>query len=473
MRLTYVTALGALIGGVLAVLLATTGWLYAQHVGERTTAAVADAAVAAQTGLTTASRGPAADGGLPVRLVRLAAQVDAELSLRLPDGTVRTSAPDSSGVRDAFRAIPSPPDGHRPGLRTARLPLLPPNGLCAAGWLPLEAGDSQPTVLLVRRPCADARSHVLTAWTGLAVLWPVTLVGCLHPALALRRRSVRDLRVIQRTVRAISAGAHHLRIAPGSRGHDLDLLAADVNRLAAALQCAAEEQRHFLADVAHQLRNPLIALRLRIENIAVELPESAAGRHARLLADVDRLDRTLTDMLEHARNPAELSTQVVDVCAVVEECVRGWAAVAEQRGIRMRLDRPRNARTLARTGAVEQAMNVLLDNALRYSPEGSVVHIGITVGTLLEIRVRDEGPGMSRAEREAALTRGWRGGEQSSHGIGLSIAAKLIATCGGRLELLAPSGSGLCAVLRLPSVAHGDEADPSHRPTPRAPLPSP
>ncbi|MDQ1007711.1 signal transduction histidine kinase [Streptomyces sp. V4I23] len=465
MRLTYVTALGAVIGGMLAVLLATTGWLYARHVGERTATSVAGAAVAAQAELATADRSAEADGDVAGRLVRLARQEDVELSLRRPDGTVQTSASDPSAVHDAFRAVPSPPDGHRPGLRTARLPLVPSNGLCAVGWFPLEARDARSAVLLVRRSCADARSHVLTAWTGLAVLWPVALAGCLFPVLALRRRSVHDLRDIQRTVRAISAGAYHLRAEPGSRGHDLNLLAADVNRLAAALQCAAEEQHHFLADVAHQLRNPLIALRLRIENIAVELPDSAADRHARLLADVDRLDRTLTDMLEHARgNPAELSTQVVNVCAVVEECVRGWAAVAEQRGIRMRLDRPRRAWALARTGAVEQAMNVLLDNALKHSPEGSAVHIGITVGTLLEIRVRDEGPGMSRAEREAALTRGWRGGEQSSHGIGLSIAAKLVASCGGRLELLAYPGPGLCAVLRLPRVASGDEDDPSRPP---------
>ncbi|MCZ7414362.1 MULTISPECIES: sensor histidine kinase [unclassified Streptomyces] len=456
MRLTYIALLGLLVGTVLAVPLAATGWLYARHVQGESVAAVASAAATAQARLGGAGRASALDGpGAAGALERLARREGVELSVRRTDGSVLTTAEDPSRARAAVAA--PPPGGEPRRLRSTPPPLLPPRGPCASARLALGGGgDGGGPALLVQRPCDAARDRVLTVWAGLAVLWPLGLGCSLLPAVLLHRRSAHDLRRVRRTLRAVADGAYHLRAEARFRGHDVNRLAEDVNRLAATVQSVAEEQHHVLADVAHQLRNPLIALRLRIETLAGVAPEAAGERHARLLADVDRLDRTLTDMLEHARGGrAQPSTQVVDVCAVVEECVRGWAAVAERRTIRLRLDRPRQAWALARTGALEQATDVLLDNALTYAPEGSDVHVGITLGTRLEIRVRDEGPGMTPAEREAALTRGWRGAEHSGggSGIGLPIAAKLVASCGGRLELGGTPGEGLCATLYLAQAA--------------------
>ncbi|MDN3053647.1 HAMP domain-containing sensor histidine kinase [Streptomyces sp. SRF1] len=256
--------------------------------------------------------------------------------------------------------------GHRLGRRRARLArpaegapgrdrLLPPVGasVSAEAVVPVEGAGSG--AVLLREPAAGLRSRILTVWTGLGMLLPLGIAVCVLPALVQRRRTLRDLERIGSTVRTLADGAFHARTPEHCEGDALKEVAAEVNRLAAVVQSMMEDRSSFLADVAHQLRNPMVALRLRLETLGARLPDAAAERHQRLLADVDRLDRTLTEMLEHARStPADRSTQVVEVCGLVEECVRGWASVAEQRAIRMKLEMPRRAWGLTRPGAVSR-----------------------------------------------------------------------------------------------------------------------
>ncbi|MGP4000271.1 sensor histidine kinase [Streptomyces sp. 8N706] len=450
MRLTYVTVLCVLTSTVLAALLAPLGYLYARAAGREATGRLTAAAASVAPRVSEAVNAEAPPDSLGRLLTTLSRERHMEFSVLLPDGRVASSSADPAAAGRALRR----PDPARTGteLHVAPVPLVPAGGSCLAVRTALPAGGrGRPATLLVRRPADELRGRVLTVWAALVALLPVGLLCCLLPLLVLRRRSLESVRHLGATLRALSEGAYHARAESGRHGHHLDELAMDVNQLAGTVQAAMEEYRAFLADVAHQLRNPMIALRLRIENLGPYLPDSAAERRTRLLADVDRLDRTLTDMLDHARQvPADRNTRVVDVCGVVEECVRGWATVAEQRAVQLRLSRPRHAWALARPGAVEQALNVLLDNALKHSPEGSAVRLSITAsGARLRIDVRDEGPGLPHADREAALERGWRSGPAASSGIGLSIAAKLIESSGGRLELRAHESAGLSAVIHL------------------------
>ncbi|WFB10743.1 HAMP domain-containing histidine kinase [Streptomyces sp. LX-29] len=446
-----------LIGTVLTALLVPLGYLYAEHANRAATDRLRGSADAMATPLSHAmTNGDAA--GVDRLLVEFAAAQRLEVSVRWPDGTVRGSAVDADGHARAF--TPSTWQGGVPEGQLAERP-LPPVGGRLSVEAPLSVDGAGSGVLLLRQSATELRSRILTVWITLGLLLPFGVALCALPTLVLRRRTLRDLDRIGDTVRALADGEFHARTAEHCEGDALKGLAAEVNRLAAVIQSMMEDRRSFLADVAHQLRNPMVALRLRLENLRPHLPDAAAERHERLLADVDRLDRTLTEMLEHARShPADRSTQVVEVCGLVEECVRGWASVAEQRAIRMTLEMPRHAWGLTRPGAVEQALNVLLDNALKYSPEGGVVEIAITVaGPRLRIRVRDEGPGLPDSEREAALERGWSRGPFPSTGIGLSIAVKLIESAGGRLELRSGEGRGLSALLHLVGALPGDEGD--------------
>ncbi|MFH8368361.1 sensor histidine kinase [Streptomyces sp. NPDC018031] len=445
-----------LTGCVLTVLLVCTGCLYAQQARHDAVAELDAVAGSLARGLT----GPMSGGDRATAERRIAEAVGEgplKVYARWPDGSVTGV---SAGPDGAVRTT----RGHarREGLPRAHhgSALLPALGeqLCAEEVVP--ARGPRAGALLVQRPATGLRGRILTAWTVLGLLLPVATAVCVLPVLLARRRTLRALDRIGDTLHAMAEGAFHARADAAGAGGELGRLVAQVNWLAAVVQSAMEEQRSFLADVAHQLRNPMVALRLRIENIRPLLPRSAGERHARLLADVDRMDRTLTEMLDHARGgPVDRAAHITDVCGVVEECVRGWASVAQQRAIRLKLARPRHAWALTRPGAVEQALHVLLDNALKYSPEGGVIEVGITVdGPQVRVRVCDEGPGLPDFEREAALERGWRRGPYPGSGLGLSIAAKLLDSAGGRLELRPGEGRGLSAVLRLPGALPGEAA---------------
>ncbi|NKI43171.1 sensor histidine kinase [Streptomyces physcomitrii] len=455
MRQIYSLVQCALIGLVLTALLVPLGWLYAKQTRQEAAAGLRDrtTSLAEPLSRTLAAGDPRA---LDRRLLDTAGREHPRVSVRRPDGSVRTAVVGAGGQARLATSSVWRCEATRSQWGDRLLPAVDTR-LCATAVLTV--GGEPVGELMLQQSADGLRSEILTAWGLFGLLLPAGITLCFLPAALQRRRTLRDLDRIGTTLHVLAEGGFHARSAEHLEGDTLKKLSAEVNRLAAVVQTSMEDRRSFLADVAHQLRNPMVALRLRLENLAPHLPEEAAPRHERLLADVDRLDRTLTQMLEHARaTPADRSTQVVEVCGLVEECVRGWASVAERRGIRLKLKMPRRAWGMTRSGAVEQALNVLLDNALKYSPEGGVVEISIvSSGPRLRIQVRDEGPGLADSEREAALERGWRRGPFPSTGIGLSLAVKLIESAGGRLELCAAQSRGLSAQLHLVAAQPGGE----------------
>ncbi|MER6712622.1 MULTISPECIES: HAMP domain-containing sensor histidine kinase [unclassified Streptomyces] len=386
---------------------------------------------------------------------RLLAELDrvhgAGAVVRRADGTVVTSPRSPAGlVAEAKRLSP------QGGTRTVTLPRgMPPGGherIAVASALG-PAGNSG--TLLVEKSAVGLRGDILMAWFALAAVVPVGTALCLLPVVVLRRRAESSLERLRDTTRSLSEGAFHVRADTDAA--DLPAvraLARDINQLGSVIQSAIEEQRHFLADVAHQLRNPMIALRLRVENLRPHVADEEEVRISRALADVDRLDRTLTDLLEHARSVPDVpGVQIENVCGVAENCVWGWAPVAEARSVRLKLSMPSRAWAMTRIGAVEQTLNVLLANALKYAPEDSVVEVRVErVDGGLHIAVRDQGPGLSDVERKLALKRGWSRDASGGSGIGLSIATKLIESSGGRLRLRSLSQGGLEAVVCLVSA---------------------
>ncbi|MFB7501970.1 sensor histidine kinase [Streptomyces broussonetiae] len=448
MRLFHAVILSALCGAVLTALLVLTGWLFEERAEQQARGRLVSSVALAQGALL----GPVQNtppARLTHQLHELSVKLDADLYVRLPDTTVVSSATPAPSVVGALARLPSP--ANDAGVQVAAPTWLPDPGGHLSAWTTLREEGSRRTVLWVTQSTDRWRASVLTSWGVLAAAEPLCLVLCALPALVLRHRTRYVSDRLSGVLRALAEGEFHVRAEPLHSGHHLDQLAVAVNELAASVQTVLEKQRTFLADVAHQLRNPMVALRLRVENLRPHLPEAALERQTRILSDVDRLHRTLADMLEHARSmPADHKTQVVDVCAVVEERVQGWAPVAEQRCVQLKVSMPRHAWGLSRSGAVGQALDVVLDNALRYSPAGSAIRIKVTTDQgLLLVQVHDEGPGLPDKDREAALQRGYSGSSSKGGGIGLSIARRLIESSGGRLELHPGTPQGLITRIHL------------------------
>ena len=203
-------------------------------------------------------------------------------------------------------------------------------------------------------------------------------------------------------------------------------------------------QEEFVADASHQLRTPLTALRLRLDNLDGDVNDSARPDLERALEEVERLSRLVDGLLALAR--AEVSPlERVNLASLVDERIEAWSTLAAEQGVKLEA----SVTGMASVGAdrLGQALENLISNALAVSPQGGTVLVS---GSRGELHVIDQGPGLSEEERERAFDRFWRGGKSGTgSGLWLAIVKRLIETDGGTVELRAAPEGGLDAVIHL------------------------
>ncbi|WP_425831399.1 sensor histidine kinase [Streptomyces fractus] len=314
--------------------------------------------------------------------------------------------------------------------------------------------DGRHYAFLIGAPTRQLRSTVERRWTvlggaGLAAIACTTVMVWLL--------SVWVLRPVEHTeaaVRALARGHDVERISVHSGPPELRTLNAHVNHLAGTVQALVERQRFFLADASHQLRNPLVALSLRVENLEPHVADAGHASYQKVLRDIARLRETLSEILDISQvvNEEQRITEV-DLTAIVADRVSSWSVVAWERRIRIHRVQAGGLSALARPGALEQGLDVLLDNAIKFSPAHSTITVAVESGdTFVDVHVQDQGPGMTDSDRERAQGRNWRLPQSkcAGSGLGLSIATMLVSSSGGHLDLLpAEGGRGLDARIRL------------------------
>jgi two-component system sensor histidine kinase MprB len=219
-----------------------------------------------------------------------------------------------------------------------------------------------------------------------------------------------------------------------------------------ALDESVDAQRQLVADASHELRTPVTALRTNIEVLLAGAGELTAGERNRVLEDVraetEELSALITDVIELARgdepptNAEEVQLEAIVAEAVARARRRRPGAIFETdleptvvEGLPDRLGR---------------AVDNLLDNAAKYSPEGAVVEIGLRGG---ELTVRDQGPGIPAADRGHVFDRFYRGSAargRPGSGLGLAIVRQVADTHGGTIAVFEAPGGGALFRLRLP-----------------------
>lgn len=228
-------------------------------------------------------------------------------------------------------------------------------------------------------------------------------------------------------------------------------------------------RRQFFAELSHELRTPVTVIRGEAD-IALRGPEDPAELRAaltRIVAASDELGGRVRELLDAARSGAEqyaLARQEASLAEIVTEAVRQMQAVAQFRGVWLAfLAPPTECRVLVDRERLQQALVIVLDNALRYSPAGGHVEVRIGVeAELASITVDDEGVGMAPAELEHAFEPHFRGREAQTLdpdgcGLGLSIAERILAAHGGSIELSSRQPRGLRGTLSLPRAGPDPE----------------
>lgn len=299
----------------------------------------------------------------------------------------------------------------------------------------------------------DARIH--RYWLTLAGIAGVVLVGAGLLGLALTRSIARPLDRVR--LAALAAAEDRSARAPTDDGPpEVRQLAASINRTVAALDELVRSREAFVADASHQLRTPLTALRLRLENLERDVAPAGRADLDGALAEVQRLAGLVDALLALARaDAAEARPEPVDLAVAGRGRVAAWSALAEESGVRLVAGGDDAVWALATPGHVEQMLDNLLANALEVSPAGGELRVEAGVaGGWAELHVVDQGPGLPAEDRRQALERFARPQARGGgSGLGLAIVAQLASRDGGAVELREAPGGGVDATVRLPRAA--------------------
>jgi signal transduction histidine kinase len=294
------------------------------------------------------------------------------------------------------------------------------------------AGDDRLTATLaidgVRVTVAGpgAEDRVRTFWLSVAGAGACALLVAAGLAGWQARRLSRPLERLAEVSRRLGRG--ELDARAGAQGvREIDAVAGALDASADRIARLVEHERAFSSHVAHQLRSPLTALDLRLEEIAAH-PDPAVREEAlAALAQSERLRRTTEDLLALARHGRAGPLEPVDLDAVVDDRLAAWepaVAAAGRRLVRGGGWSPERAHASA--GAVEQAIDVLIENALRHGA-GTITVAVSGGGEVVRVTVADEGPGPG--DGGGVLGRRADG----AGGIGLPLARALVEAGGGRL----------------------------------------
>lgn len=333
---------------------------------------------------------------------------------------------------------------------------------------PVLRGSEVAGAVVTVSPTGPVVRDVVVYWTVLAGAGLLALGLVAVATWPLSRWILRPVRRLDDAVHTLTTGDLDARAEVGHGPPELRRLITDFNRMAEAIRTSSAQQRALIADVSHQLRNPLTALQLRVDALETGLVPAARADHRLAMEEIQRLTRVLDDTLAMARAQEDRSAMVaVDV----RECARGrlrmWSDAAEAGGTEMQLTGEGSSWVLAPGGALEKVLDAVLHNALRFAPGGTVeVSVDLVTDGQVDLRVVDDGPGLPPEQCAAATRRFWRGADQQNvpgSGLGLAIAGTLVERCGGTLAVRPARPHGLQVAIRLPAleVAGPASADPA------------
>ena len=303
-------------------------------------------------------------------------------------------------------------------------------------------------------PTSAVDSRVRRYWLVLAAIAAIVIAVAVVVGFAIAYFIVRPMRELEAAAKAVRGGDLTARAPEDEGPPEIRSLAAVFNETVTKLEQLLVSQEEFVADASHQLRTPLTALRLRLENLARDVAPPGRAELDGAVAEVERLASLVEALLTLARADARREPAGrVDVDVVVRERVQAWTALADERGLR--LDAVLAEAATARTAEerLRQVLDNLLENALEASPEGGTITVETRIAApWVEVRVRDEGPGLTPEERERAFDRFWRSRDGEGSGLGLAIVRRLIEQDGGEVRLLEAPSRGLEAVVSLRAV---------------------
>lgn len=307
------------------------------------------------------------------------------------------------------------------------------------------AGSASGGSVIAEEPKAELDARVHHAWLLIVALSLGGVLTAVALSAVQARRLARPLEAVARRSARLGDGDFSVRM-----GHfgvpEIDAIAQGLDMSAARIAQLVAREREFSANVSHQLRTPLTALRLRIEEAGEE--SDPKGRRRELgaaLAEADRLEATIGDLLVHARQASAGRAIDINLGSVAYEHAETWRRVFARSGRAIQVAAAKNVLARASRGMVGQVLDVLLDNALRHGAGDARIEVSAE-GRAACIAVVDAGPGIQKSDHDHIFERG--ASRTGGTGIGLHLARALAQADRGSLRVAA--GAPTRFELRLP-----------------------
>lgn len=292
---------------------------------------------------------------------------------------------------------------------------------------------------------------------------PALLLGAGGVGYWLSRRALSPVDALTRTARTITGNTLNSRLEQLHTGDELQRLSDTLNEMLARIEAAFQRVTEFTADASHELRTPVSLIRTEAE---VALRRSRGEREYRealrhILLEAERTTSLIEELLTLARADSgrqALNIQPIDLRGTLQEVATGWRAVASVRGFQFS-ERILAAelRVLGDATALRRVVNILLDNAFKYTPSrgGTVTLSAEEREGQAVISVRDSGIGIAEEEQQRIFERFYRvdkarSREMGGAGLGLSIAQWIVQQHYGRIRVESTLGAGSIFRVELP-----------------------
>ncbi|GAB1513685.1 sensor histidine kinase [Actinophytocola sp. KF-1] len=314
-------------------------------------------------------------------------------------------------------------------------------------------GTSVTGAVVLRSSVANAVADIRFRWGVVLLAALLAAAACVLLVLRIASWLLRPVAQLADGVHAVAAGRERTHVDVATGPPELRGLAEEFNQMSDALAESAGRQRQLVADASHQLRNPLAALRLRIDTLAATDPA-----YDPMVRELDRLEALLDGMLtlasadSMATDLAAAATDATcDAAAVLADRVEAWHEAADAAAVRLEGTTPAALPVRCTESELAQVLDVVLDNAIKYAGEGATVrwrHRRTDSETTLTID--DNGPGVPREHLRRLTERFWRAATTTpGSGLGLAIAERLTTAHGGHLTVRGGDRGGLAVDITL------------------------
>ncbi len=313
-----------------------------------------------------------------------------------------------------------------------------------------DSGSGSAGVVVLARPTSAIERQAAVLWGVIAAVASAGLLAAALVAIGLARWVSKPLSNLEVAAQELGDGQLSTR-APAEAGpREVRRLAANFNSMAARLEALVSGHQATVADVSHQLRTPLAALRLRLDLLAQDSDTTTAAELAGAQEEIARLSRLVNGLLAVARAENIATPQVsLSLDEVIGTRVAAWLPAADERNVRLEADVERVTSKMGE-GHLEQILDNLIANALDVLPAGGAIRITAgAVGERARIIVADNGPGMSEQQQRIAFRR-FATSNGGGTGLGLAIVDRLAVASGGSAALSDTPGGGLTVTIDLP-----------------------